>query len=552
MRKFVLIEHSLQNLGGHYYTYAFSVLQAAEAVGYRPVLVTHHSFRDRQAVPDHWEVHALFPDKSRWTLSPDAVKRGPLSSIRTKLAAGIRSVNRRRIANRFAGAMKRLFERLHLETGDHVFLASVSDADLLGLALFLQSNDATQCAIWHAQFHHSLFHGREPDLPKQTFVAQQARAAFKDALERIPNHRVRLYCTTPQLARQYGYLGVGSFSCLPYAIHSLFRGTRERDALQPVRIACLGHTRMEKGYDQLPQVIRGLWPKYLGTGRAELMLQTRRSELRNKLDQLARELGTSSNHRGLTYAPFPLDLPAYAQLVRSADINLLLYDSTQYYSRCSGVLLESLIAGVPVIIPAGGWLAEQIDERNQIYFESLATQHTAPPMAIGNVQCSDVPATTYVDVPTNAQQALLTFHWRAPKAPGTYLRITARQRTRDGRQTEFAVIVSARDTGPTRTLFDLLPHGERLELVWENAYADGPIEVADAQLTTSNVRHPLGGIGLTAANPQQAQRLVEEILENLDHYQRAAQAACASYAAHYSAEAVVAICTERSLSPANA
>ena len=529
MSKFVLIEHSLKNLGGHYYTYALCVLQAAEAAGYQPVLATHRNFHERHALPRNWDVHAVFPNESRWTISPDSAR------------SWFADFKRRRLARRFASIAADLFQRIQLETGDHVFVTTASDTDLLGLAMFLQQDAATRCATWHVQFHHPLFHGREPEFSAQSQIAQRARAAFREALERIPHHQIRLYCTTPQLARQYEHIGVASLACLPYPIHPFFRAAKTHGPATPIRIACLGHTRMEKGYDQLPQVIRALWPKYLSTGRAELLLQTRRSKLRKQLTQLIGELGGQPDCGAIAYAPFPLDLPEYARLVGSADITLLLYDSTRYYSRCSGVLLESLIAGVPVIVPAGGWLAEQIDEPNQRYLESLAERQ--PRTAIGSVRCSRTAEQTHVSVPPGTKQALLEFLWRSPRSPGTYARITLRQQAGNGDSREFASIVSARPSGHTRVLFDLLPDSREIELRWENAYGHDSIEIDDAGLIALRDRHPLGSVGLTAANPQQSSRLVEEILENLEHYQRASRAMCARYAAHYSAEAVVAICT---------
>lgn len=540
MPKFVLIEHSLKNLGGHYYTYALGVLQVAEAAGFQPVLAAHRSFRDRHALPDHWEVHAIFPDHSRWTISPDSKTHG-LAFARHRLA----SFKRQKLARRFAAAAADLFRRIQLETGDHVFVTTASDADLLGLALFLERCDTARRVTWHVQFHHPLFHGREPDFARQSPIARQARTAFAEALVRAPNHDIRLYCTTPQLVRQYEHLGTGSFTCLPYPIHPLFRGAKAHGPAQPIRVACLGHTRMEKGYDQLPHVIRALWPKYLSTGRAELLLQTRRSKPRKKLTQLVRELGGKSDNAGLAYAPFPLDLPQYAQLVGSADIALLLYDSTRYYSRCSGVLLESLIAGVPVIVPAGGWLAQQIDEPNQHYLESLVDEQTQPSIVFESLRFSRTAAVTSIDIPSDARQILVEFLWRSPQTPGTYARIALRQHADGGDSLEFASIVSARPAGRTRALFDLSPRRRTLELRWENAYADDPIEIDGVRIVALRDRHPLGSVGLTAAQPQQSARLVEEILENLEHYQRASRAMCMRYADRYNAEAVVAICTGR-------
>lgn len=545
MQKFVLVEHSLQNLGGHYYTYAYSVLGAAEAAGYQPILAANRAFRDRRALPEHWQVHTLFGAKSHWTI-PGLNTRGWRARFDNFLLAR----RRRGLSRGFAAALAELFGKVMLAADDHVFVASASDADLLGLAMFLAAEPSSRSVTWHVQFHHPLFNGREPDFAAQADARGAARAAFKEALGRIPHHRLRLYCTTPQLARQYQHLDVGRFMALPYAIHALFRGPSEpqpQGHLRPTRVACLGHTRMEKGYDQLPQVIRALWSKYLSTGRGELLLQTRRRKLRHRLAALVRELGARSDSQGIAYAPFPLDLLQYAQLVRSVDVNLLLYDSTRYYARCSGVLLESLVAGVPVIVPAGGWLADQIDEPNQRHLDAIAQQENESVLVVSALQFSGNPAVIPLAASHEAVQVMIEFRWQAPLGYGTYARLTLQQRTSTG-QVEFAAVVRGREHGPTRVLFNLAGQRESLQLRWENAYGGDRIEVTDVRIAAiAGIRHPLAGLGLTAAQPQQAPALVEEILEHLEHYRRAAQTLCTTYADYYSARSVVAICTADTL-----
>ena len=44
MPKFVVIDHSITDLGGHHYGYAAHVLRAAERAGYQPVLATNRKF----------------------------------------------------------------------------------------------------------------------------------------------------------------------------------------------------------------------------------------------------------------------------------------------------------------------------------------------------------------------------------------------------------------------------------------------------------------------------------------------------------------------------
>ena len=68
---------------------------------------------------------------------------------------------------------------------------------------------------------------------------------------------------------------------------------------------------------------------------------------------------------------WPLSTDAYLDLVRSSHIGLMLYDAEQYYVRCSGVMVEMLKAGVPVIVPAGCWMADQISESIYAHRDSL-------------------------------------------------------------------------------------------------------------------------------------------------------------------------------------
>jgi len=66
-----------------------------------------------------------------------------------------------------------------------------------------------------------------------------------------------------------------------------------------------------------------------------------------------------------------MDANAYLKWIQSADIGLFLYDSRRYYTRCSGVLIEMLACGNPVIVPAGCWLSRQIAKPNHQYLETL-------------------------------------------------------------------------------------------------------------------------------------------------------------------------------------
>src|SRR5207247_7265572 len=71
------------------------------------------------------------------------------------------------------------------------------------------------------------------------------------------------------------------------------------------------------------------------------------------------------------YHPHPLSTEAYNDLIRGAHVGLLLHDAHSYYARLSAVFQEYVCAGIPVIVPAGCWLGNQIADENGQYIERV-------------------------------------------------------------------------------------------------------------------------------------------------------------------------------------
>ena len=431
MPKFILIDQSLRDLGGHHYPYAHSVLSAAQRAGWQPVLAVNRRFRQHAALPLPWRVHALYAHESysRYTLDTQALAgqrpaaHGAAAWRRT-LADWWRARMRRRHAAHFARDCARLFELEPPGRGDLVFLATMSELDLHGLAEYVERSTAALDCDWHLQFHFGVFHGREPDYAAQGQAAGLMRASIGEALRRCGRQRLHLHCTTDSLAIQYRSLGIAAFDTLPYPVHELFRPRSPAAAPSaPLRIACLGHSRREKGYQQLPTILQTLWQHWFGPGHARLVLQTRRSRERRNLESLAAALHAPGAQPGqaLEFAGYPLPLAEYSELLCGVDVGLLLYDPTRYYARCSGVLLELLCAGVPVLVPAGSWLAEQIERENQRYLHGIAA---------GAIATVPLPPDGTLELPAGARSVLISCRWRSPAPAGVYARLELRARHR--------------------------------------------------------------------------------------------------------------------------
>lgn len=549
----------MRDLGGHYYTYASCVLPAAERAGLQPVLAMHRDFRDLTALPPSWQAHAIFRNKSYSQRYVDTgSSHGALGAWWSRTRSKWRARERQRLAESFAEDCATLLNKLALTAGDHVLFASASEIDLEGLGLFLRSASAEYRHIhWHLQFHLGIFEGRDPDYAEQLPRREFMREIFRHALAHAPEHHIHLYCTTRELSAQYEYLDVGPFQTLPYPVHPLFLlPTAAKTASDSVRIACLGHSRREKGYRELPIVVRKLWNDYLRKGRAQLVMQTRRRDLMRALDSTVSDLGPHSPTPPVVYAPFPLDLERYAELVRSSDIGLLLYDSTRYYSRCSGVLLEMLSAGVPVIVPGGCWLSEQIHEENQRHLRDIAAHGSASkqidPGSLtwqagaqtngDTISFTDAAASCEFDLVAGAQSLLLHLRWLQPSTRGTYAHVELEQLDAQGAQvmTFAAIIGPGSDPSAVYSLFHLHQDASRARLQWRNAWDDGVITVGSVACTLYSENHPAGSVGLTAANMDQSGELLGDVLLHINHYRQRSGAFAARCAEYFNADQIVA------------
>src|SRR6185369_9537754 len=60
----------------------------------------------------------------------------------------------------------------------------------------------------------------------------------------------------------------------------------------------------------------------------------------------------------------PVDSKRYYEILSMADIVVLPYRERNYRARTSGVLVEALAAGKPVVVTKGTWLEEQTLQAN--------------------------------------------------------------------------------------------------------------------------------------------------------------------------------------------
>lgn len=639
MANFFLIDHSLRQSGGHHFDYVSCVARAANELGFLTTIGANRSLKKLSA-NDHATIEQLGKVKRVFrhtTYQPDSYLAGLQHLTRSDCGAALREdenqgslarlgsrfktyFHRRRresFINQFATDCQKYFESQMQTEGDHAFLTTVSELELMGLSAYLSRHPQSIQTHWHLQFHFNLFDGRTPEYVGQEYIAEAIRGCFLTALTKLSYHRIHFYTTSETLADQYNRLGVGDFHVLPYPVSPAFAsgpypddsfGVSDRpfdegdlanailnsnqsnllpirptplpsnDVLhsddcgiqahqsdfqerssdeigeRPIRITCPGEVRREKGHvDYLQPLVDEIYDTHLSTGNVEVVVQRPARKWpakKEKIDlQLPEEFDENSQQRSpIKYFSHPLSQKDYIELIKTTDCGLLFYDSRVYFSRRAGVLGELLSCGKPVIVPAGSWLAEQIQEPIFQHVEGLIEQGQAIRMissnefkwnsrnapAAGGVLSFDQAAHPFefkLECEDNENFFTLTFDWHWPESQGIYCRIDVCQMDQDEKQIDFSsrVVGYRQGLGKVNALFQLAPQTSSIHVSLTNAFHDSTASIKCVSATTfssiagSTQDVPIGQIGVVACDQNDLPNCVDEIVRHFDHYRQTAR-----------------------------
>ncbi len=595
MARFILIDHALRDVGGHQYQYALDVLAASEEAGFEPVLASHRDLQATDRFPCHWRTRSLFDcnQKVKHWAGEDGKSTRPVGTegdwLDTTNANWLTRcldahARRQRVdyLRKFEEACSRLFAELGWNQDDVVFLPTVSEFDLLGLVRFLKQCPQSVALDWHLQFHFNIFRGREPEHDQQIDRKQLFQRQIGTALRQVPEHRVHFYATTESIARQYRRLQVKDVQWLPYPVNpGLHQQQEQEDAppqrAAPLRITCAGTPRREKGKHAYAKFINGIWD-ILQSGSAQLVLQADPRRIRRYLPKKAKQQAAytedpaTDSNANLVIVKYPLSAENYLKLIRHSDIALFLYDSQRYHSRASGVLLEMLAAGVPVIVPAGCWLADQIQEPIYEHLDALhsSIEANTPSVALGGQTPHSVAPDDRISfggggheacfesaTPADTSDLLLSFAWREADQ-GTYIRIQLQQFDRSGAELDppRIQILGSRQGKPIRWLAPITATTARIRLTISNAYHDHPATIQETGIqfipkTGPSSGRPMGRVGLIAANLAQVPALLSELQAHYAHYRRTALDFADHFGPQHAPSKTVNILAESSNPPAS-
>lgn len=424
-----------------------------------------------------------------------------------------------------------LFRKVKLKPQDVVFVPTIGQAELLGLGDYLgrlrNSNGA-----WHLLFRRSLYEGRKNDYQREEELLRSARNAYRRFADLARRQTVYFYTDTRDLTHQYNRFR--AFSCTTLPIPS---GDDYLQAKRPrrssTRISYVGDARTEKGYHFLPRLITDLRQK---SADVEFCIQSNYNSAHGEpAPVVARNQLEAMSDSRLKINPKAMTSAEYRDQVISTDIMLIPYDPGHYYARSSGIFSEALAAGVPVVVPAGTWMAAELGVFQNLHADTLRKEGvvTAQFEAASLLPKRPRESQVYLDgrtqilarvpVTPRSHQFLLFTMKLDDTATGDYIAVTVRDKGSHG-TCLFPQIVGGRP-GRCSIITPLMPTTVSVEIVARNAYGDLPIVVSQigAEVLAFQKHQPCTILGTVYSYQDQIEACVSEILNNYEHYENSAR-----------------------------
>jgi glycosyltransferase involved in cell wall biosynthesis len=502
-----------------------------------------------------------FPQSYARSLLADAADFLRLQQLVFERRVGIlKWLNQYRLIQSFARDTEKLLRAVQAGEGDIVYLPTVSPIDLMGLARLTERSPQARKVSWRIMMRRDIYRGREREYAAQEGKMSSLRETFQICARKLKGVDVRFFTDTDELTAQYNRLGTFPFATGP--IPHTHTPRQAKSHLGPLRVIYVGDARKEKGYNLIPGVIQDLWDDYVDTGKVTFHLQSNYNIPQGEPEAVIARMrmeGWPENRVELIKKPMTSD--EYREFLLSGDINLLLYDATNYYARSSGILVESLTAGVPVIVPAGSWLARQFLSEYHAYVESLRGQgtvlrsYTTPQLrwqVHGNPRLNactsgEITATqtgkafTWIRVPAGSTHVLINVAFSEGTTDGS---VTLDQIDGKGNSIwpVYPRLVEAGGEGRTATLcLPLHPKASKLWLALGSLYPQATMSVCDFRLDLLSLpgNPPLGAVSLIYHDLEEVPGLLRDLIDNHPHYAATAAAFADGWRAFHNADRLV-------------
>ena len=371
--RLIFIDDNIDRVGGHYFELGGLLMQAAKQSGHAPILVTHADLKLAGGASST-SVLPMFKTRRmvRWSLGEDgrsslvrdargrSIGGSLVQRVKQKITDALDSPSKRPQAmldqwsKDFCEAMEVIKPTRH----DSLMINTGDDFVLLALANAIERRPLPGVRI-DMVFHFSL--DDQQNQARLGRIGEQTRSAIK----RIGSDRLFLHATTKPLAQQWKQADIAkNVRVIPYPTRKREIKASETQTGEPIKAVFAGSPRAEKGREAFQDLLTQINETHLKEGRFRVSLQIPENRSKSMIPtclQAAYEHALAGRSGGpIEVKSEALSTRAYHDWLDTADLGLFLYDPNRYAVRCSGVLLELLSRGVPVIVPDHCWLADQV------------------------------------------------------------------------------------------------------------------------------------------------------------------------------------------------
>jgi glycosyltransferase involved in cell wall biosynthesis len=339
MPRLFIADPNLKSLHGHYYGYAARVARAAEALGVQPVILGSTALNLPTVTPpvlpsfthDYWQ--EMVP-----------AGRDPYVHLAER-------------ALRFAHELTASLEGWGANADDALFLPYVNLVELDGLGRVAERmGDAVPrlALLFRRELDEQ---GLDAGVGPRTVGALLRRSL--GTLQALPaGARLRVFTDSDVLTDDYTERLQVRVQTAPIPVDERFTVLAGPRPAAPIVISYFGDARGEKGYQRLPGMAERLRPS-LERGQVRLVAQSN-FNVPGGEPGMAEARRALAEYRGIALLQMPLHDDEYALYLGESHLIVLPYEAERYVARTSGILAEAVHAGVPMIVPEGTWLSEQL------------------------------------------------------------------------------------------------------------------------------------------------------------------------------------------------
>ena len=384
MGRLLFVDDNIRSLDGHYFELATLLCEGASQLGYDTELATHTSFRGSEEQTIRWSGMFTGQRMLPWSLGVDGRSRvgrdldgNPVGGTRLQnLAQSLRDryapADRRPqiLIKQWASALTHWLAHQRTNHDDTLVINTGDDFQLLALVQALTTVGAKAPGNVHIIFHFAIRQEGTP-LDRLTQLGDQVNRALSELSQNsiLAATTIHLHATTGPLAKQLQEAGV-TVNAVPYPTRYR-EPARIENQTDRLNILLGGLPRREKGTKSISSFLSSIDEPHLRTERYRVSLQL---PLRKWKRIVPKNLHEACHLRGLSNDVLTPDSPTkllnvittvlgtsqYQDWLDSAELGLFLYEPQRYVARCSGVMLELMMRGIPVLVPDQCWLAEQL------------------------------------------------------------------------------------------------------------------------------------------------------------------------------------------------